>query len=117
MSSQVQGVQNYSKMVDKDKAYLIKLLSAIGASVITGILTSILYDPNSTGGSSIGWIGLIIYIITLVVSSFFVKAKFRLDKEMTNGQIIRISIFMSFMTYVFLWIVLFNFLAKKKLGI
>lgn len=116
MSSSVQGIQNYSKMNDKDKSYLVKLIGTMIMAVVASIITAIVYQKGQPVGISTGWLGLIIWFVSVLVLSYFIKIKFNLS-EMTNMQIIRHGIFVGFLTYLYIWIVLFDYLAKNKLGI
>lgn len=116
MSSSIQGIQNYSKMNDKDKSYLVKLIGTMIMSVVASIVTAIVYQKGQPAGISTGWIGLIIWIISVLGFSYYIKIKFNLT-EMSNSQIIRHGIFVGFLTYIYIWIVLFDYFAKNKLGI
>ena len=100
------GIQNYSEMEDKDKAYLVKLLAVMVASIITGILTGLIYTP----GTSIAGIGFLVFFVVLLVMSFVIKTKFDLS-DMNNVQIIRHGIMVCFLIFLFFWTTIFQFVA------
>lgn len=106
MSSQVQGIQNFNKMEDKDKVYLIKLFVIIMGAILSGIITGLTY--NGEGNTWV--IGFGIFILLEILISYFLKTKYDLG-EMTNSQVFRIGIVIGLLTYIFLWTVIFNFIV------
>ncbi len=109
MSSTEQGIFKYSKMNDKDKSYLVKLIGTLIAAVIAGIITGIIYTPGQPGLLSTGQIGFIIWVIAVLVLSYYIKIKFDL-KDMSNQQIIRHGIFLGFLSYIFIWTIIFDYI-------
>ncbi|MHA2250249.1 MAG: hypothetical protein ACXAD7_07800 [Candidatus Kariarchaeaceae archaeon] len=112
MSSSAGGIQNFSQMNDKDKAYLVKLVGTIIAAVISGIICGTQYSEEegaSFGASESGLTGFSIWFGVTLGFAYFIKAKYDLG-EMTNQKIFRHGIFIGFLSYIFFWTVFFNFL-------
>ena len=107
MSTTPQGIFNYSKMNDRDKSYLVKLLGSLVLGVIAGITTGIIYTPGREGITT-GWIGLLIFIVGFGLLSWYINEIYDLQ-EMSTQQIIRHGIFVSFLSYLWLWVVIFQF--------
>ncbi|MHA2171421.1 MAG: hypothetical protein ACXAB7_16155 [Candidatus Kariarchaeaceae archaeon] len=112
MASSVSGIQNFSKMNDRDKSYLVKLVGTIIAAFIAGIVTGLFYsdsDDASFGGTDSSRFGWLLWLISSIGLSVFIKQKYDLG-EMTNVQIFRHGIFVGLLNYIFFWTVIFNFL-------
>lgn len=106
MSASPGGIQNFSEMDDKNKAYLVKLLSIMVLGVIIGFVTGTTYDP---GNSSPGSIGFLSFIFVELGLSYLVKRKYDL-RDMSDTQIFRHGIALSLLIYIFIWAIIFNFL-------
>jgi hypothetical protein len=91
-------------MEDKDKAYLVKLLTILVMAFFTGILTGSIYPETG----NIGRLGILIFLAASVGSSFFVKSKYDLS-EMSDVQILRHGVIVTFLTYIFFWVTIFQF--------
>ena len=108
MSAEPQGIKNWSKLNDFNKSYLVKLLGTIFVAIITGIITG---NRQLAGveGITNGWLGLLILIGTLVGFSFLIKSQFDLS-DMTDMRIIRHGILICSLSFLFFWVVVFNFI-------
>ncbi len=110
MAASVSGIQNFAKMNDKDKAYLVKLIGTIFAAIIAGIISGTQFSPDSSfSASDSATTGWLIWIISTLLLSWFIKFKYNLE-GMTNLQIVRHGIMIGLLNYVFFWTVVFNFL-------
>lgn len=110
MSANLSGIQHYSKLKDKDKAYIIKLSGILIASVIAGIISGVFYDKSGAfNARASGWTGLFIWIFTNVGLSLYVRKKFDLEPT-TFWAVFRIAIFTGFFNYIFIWTVIFNYI-------
>lgn len=111
MSSTPQGIRNYSKMNDFDKSYLVKLLVTITMAFITGIITGTRYDPDNPPGYSgldNGSLGFLIWFITTLIMTYYIKTNFDLS-DMTNVRIFRHGVAIGFLSFIFFWVVIFQF--------
>ena len=99
-----QGIQHFSKMNDKDKAYMIKLVAILVTAIFAGIITGSIYQEN--GG--IALIGFGLWLGVSLISSWYVKMKYDLS-SMSNTQIIRHGIALGFLSYIFIWSIIFQF--------
>jgi hypothetical protein len=107
MSSTPQGIRNYSKMTDIDKAYLVKLLGAMGAAIIAGIVTGVMYAPNE--GAPTGLVGSLLWLATTIGFTFLIKMNFDLG-DWTNVRIFRHGVFVGLLTYLYIWVTIFNYI-------
>ena len=110
MSANLSGIQHYSKLKDKEKAYIIKFSGIIIASIIAGIISGVFYDKNGAfNAQASGRTGLLIWLLTNVGLSVYVRKKFDLEPT-TFWAVFRIAIFVGFFNYIFIWAVVFNFI-------
>ena len=111
MSSNPQGIRNYSKMNDVDKSYLVKLLGTIFMAFVTGIVTGERYDalnPPGYTGISNSSLGFLIWFVTTMVLTFYIRNKFNLA-DMTDFRIFRHGVAIGFLSFIFFWVVIFQF--------
>ncbi len=102
-----QGIRNYSKMTDIDKAYLVKLLGTMIAALIAGIISGVTHTEG--GGTSTGLLGWFIWIAVSIGFTILIKIKFDLG-DWTNIRIFRHGVFVGLLTYIYIWVTVFNFI-------
>ena len=107
MSSTPQGIFKFDEMNDKDKAYLVKLLAVIIASIFTALITGLRYEQAATGFTN-GWLGLTIFFSTSIGMAYYIKDRFDLA-DMSNMQIFRHGIAIGFFSFLWIWIIVFQF--------
>ena len=112
MSANPQGIFNYSKMNDIDKSYLVKIIATIILAIFTGIITGFMYEPNSTAISA-GMIGFSLWLIGSVASIYILNLYFDMG-DWTSVRVFRHGVFVSLLTYLFFWIVIFNFIINGR---
>ena len=107
MSSTPQGIRNFSKMTEIDKAYLVKLLGTMAAAVIAGIISGVTHTEG--GGTSTGLWGWFIWLIASIGFTILIKFKYDLG-DWNNIRIFRHGIFVGLLTYIYLWVTVFNYI-------
>lgn len=109
MSSNPQGIRNWSKLNDKDRSYLVKLLGIIFVGIIMGFVSGYIY--NTQENQSSGFLNLFVLLVTIAGLSYYIKKKFDLS-DMTNSQIFRHAIMIGSLSYLFFMVVVFNFVRN-----
>ncbi|MDH5401514.1 MAG: hypothetical protein OEY49_03395 [Candidatus Heimdallarchaeota archaeon] len=102
------GLQNYSKISDRDKAYLFKILASIFGGLISGIVIGVNYDTENfigTWNNFFFWFFFLLPNISLVP---ILKKQFNLE-GMDNKKIFRHGIMVGFFLNLFFCTVVFNF--------
>ncbi|MCY3411659.1 MAG: hypothetical protein INQ03_08520 [Candidatus Heimdallarchaeota archaeon] len=109
MSSNPQGIRNWSKLNDFDRSYIVKFVGTIIAAIITGIITGLRSKAGADGGFTNGWLGWLIFIVVTGGLTYYIKANYDL-KDMTDVRILRHGIFVGFLSYWYFWAVIYNFI-------
>ena len=107
MSSTPQGIRNYSKMTDIDKAYLVKLLGTMGAALIAGIISGTTHTEGA--GTTTGLWGWALWLVASIGFTFLIKFKFDLG-DWSNIRIFRHGVFVGLLTYIYIWVTVFNYI-------
>ena len=104
--SKTQGIFNFSKMKDGEKAYLVKLLGTITTAIIMGFISGLFY-PDTIDGIAIGRLGFFVWFLVTLGLTYWVKYKYDLS-EWNDKRIFRHGVFIGFFHYLFWWTVWFN---------
>ena len=107
MSTRQQGIWNFSKFNDKEKAFTLKYLVGIACGILAGVITGLIYSPEETGWL-VGLLGLAIFLGESVLISYFVKMQYKLE-DPDFFVTWRHGIFTNLILYLFFWILIFNF--------
>lgn len=110
MSAKVSGIQNFSRLDDVDKVYMLKLIAILVGAILSGIISGSVYEP----GTRIAWIGFSSFFILFVGTSY--AGKFYYNLELTNVQLLRQGIFLLFVIFIFFWVVIFNFVYLARIN-
>ena len=104
--SKTQGIFNFSKMKDGEKAYLVKLIGTIVTAMTMGIISGTLY-PDTIDGTTSGRLGFFVWFITTLGLTYWIKFKYDLS-DWNDKRIFRHGLFLGFLNYIFWWSVVFN---------
>lgn len=104
--SKTQGIFNFSKMKDLEKAYVVKLAGTIITAFIMGIISGIFYEAD--GNFKSGRTGFAVWFLVTVGLTYWIKYKYDMG-EWNDKRIFRHGIFIGFLNYLFFWTVTFNF--------
>ncbi len=105
--SKTQGIFNFSKMKDLEKAYLVKLSGTMIAAVIMGIISGLFYEKGGSFDST--KVGFLMWFLVTLSLTYWIKYKYDMG-EWNDKRIFRHGVFVGFLYYIFFWTVSYNFM-------
>ncbi|MHA2033600.1 MAG: hypothetical protein ACW99A_05420 [Candidatus Kariarchaeaceae archaeon] len=109
--SKTQGIFNFSKMKDKEKSYLVKLIGTIITAFVVGIISAVFYEKDgSYDGQTMGRAGFLIWFLSTLALTYWIKFKYDLS-DWNDKRIFRHGVFVGFLNYLFWWTVVFNMIT------